>query len=291
MDAHIHGATTTARLQADGVGRRARRTMVERGSLVVVRDGLFVHGASPETPERLAGLGILANKERAVVTGALAVRWHGVPVAGSFPVDLVIPEGDAAALLEGVRVRRSSHLHGVRCEERLGLPVVPLAWALGDLARDISDRQLATVIAAAIGLGLITLDGLISSFTVRPKFPGSARLRRVIDQLAGDMAFSGTELRAARHLRRAGYPVLLNHPVLDGSGRLIRKADLALLDIPLDLEVDGPHHWLPHQAAIDRRQDASMRDNRWVVERVPVYDVDEDLDVVIRVVERVLRRR
>lgn len=291
MDAHIHGATTTDRLAADGVGTRRLRTMVASGRLAKVQRRLYLHAASADTAQRTAALGILANKEHAVVSGALAVRWHGVTVRGHHPVDLVIPEGRAAVPVQGVRIRRSSHLDRVRLDDRYGLPTVPLWWAIGDLARDVTDRVLATVIADAIGKRLLTLTALTESFQVRHRFTGSGRLRRVCEQLASDLPFSGTEARAARHLRAAGHPVLLNHPVVDGRGRMIRMADLALLSVPLDLEIDGPHHWLPHQAAADRRGDASLRDLRWTVERVAVYDVDADLDVVIRIVDRVLSRR
>ncbi|MGI9018247.1 MAG: hypothetical protein ACR2HR_14285 [Euzebya sp.] len=156
-----------------------------------------------------------------------------------------------------------------------GLATAPLAWALGDYGRDTSDAELARVVAQAVGARLTALRTVEEYFSVRHRFSGSARLRRVLAQLHSDLPFSATEAKGVRLLREAGLPVRMQYPIVH-EGKTVRLADGALPHLRLDLELDGPHHWLPDQAAIDRRIDRTLRGIDWQVERFPVYDVDDN---------------
>lgn len=289
MDDHLHGATTTDRLQAAGLGKKAIQGKVRRGELLKVKRRVFRHAATPETPQQLAAIAILAAKGKGAITGAWAVRWCGIEVRGRHEVDCVIAEGRTAPEIDGICYRHSTYLPVLRTVRRHGLAVVELAWAIGDLARDVTDAELARVIARAVAAGKITLAALREHLTRRPKFPGSARLRRVIDQLSDDMPFSGTEKKAARLLREAGMPFVLQFDLVV-DGRLIRPGDLVLPEIRFDLELDGPHHWMPEQAAIDRRNDTALRGDDWVVERVPVYDIDDRPELFVAEIRQLVTR-
>lgn len=289
MEDYLHGAITTARLRSGGVGTRGIAKRVERGQLVQVQRRVYVHPAAEPSDQQIAGIALLANKGRGLITGATALGWFGLQAPRRSIVDLVVPEGLAVVHVEGAAFRRSSHIHRLQAEERHGLPIAPLWWAVGDYARDVLDHDVARVIAAGVGQRLWTVKDVKNSLDGRSNFPGSARLRRVLITLKDDLAFSGLERKAARILRQAGYPVVLNHPIVV-DGEVVRAADLALPDKMIDLEIDGPHHWLPDQAAQDRRTDRRLRELSWTIDRVDADEVKADPSMVVGVMAGLIRR-
>jgi hypothetical protein len=52
-------------------------------------------------------------------------------------------------------------------------------------------------------------------------------------------------------------------------GRIIAEADIAVVEILLDFEVDGPVHRFTDQREADAQRDRLMRRVRWEVERLP----------------------
>ncbi|WP_370326826.1 hypothetical protein [Euzebya sp.] len=288
MDDHLHGATTTDRLNAAGIGHHAIRARIEREELLRVQRRLFVHAAARATVEQRAAIGLLAVKGRGVVTGATVLTWRGLNPPRRAVIDITVPEGSWVTEVDGVDFRRSSHLDRMSVTSHEDLPCAPLDWAIGDACRDLTDRQVARVVCAAIGAGLTTLQRLAAHLLLRPRFTGSARLRRVLAQLEDDVSFSGTEAAVARVLRANGYPALLNHPVPEDDP--VRLGDIVLLDDRFNLEVDGPSHWLPEKAARDRRDDAALRDRGITVERITVYDVDADPGAAVALTRSALAR-
>jgi len=283
MDAFTNGATTVRQLRGCGLGQRAIASRVARGELEHVTSKVLVSGATRDTALRRATVAHLGNCRRTVVTGAYALRRLGHPVGSTrdHVVDMSIPEGARLVHVPGVNLRRSSHHHCLEVLTMDDLPVAAPWWSYGDLARDVDDRTLGRIIAAGVGSRNIAVSHLADGLERRPHFPGAARLRRVVQNLGSDMAFSSTEARAARYLRRHGYPVELN-AALRVDGRVIRAGDLVLPDRKASLEIDGPHHWLPEQARLDREQDAILRRDDWRIERVDVYSLDEDESVLLR---------
>ncbi len=65
------------------------------------------------------------------------------------------------------------------------------------------------------------------------------------------------------------------HAIRDG-GRVIAEADIAVVDLRHDLEVDGPHHTTFRQRARDRRRDEGLATIDWAVTRNPVEQIDTD---------------
>lgn len=283
MDTFTNGATTVRRLRGSGLGRRAIASRVARGELVAVNSKVLVSGTSRDTHLRRATAAHLSNACRSVVTGAHALRRIGHPVGAvrNHVVDMTIPEGSRLVHVRGVDLRRSSHHDILEVMSLDGIPVAAPWWAYGDLARDVADPVLSRVIAAAVGARAVSLSQIADGLSRRPHFPGASRLRRVLGYLGSDIAFSSTELRAARLLRKHGYPVVLNAPLVVG-GRTIRLGDLVLPERKVCLEMDGPHHWLPEQARKDREQDRVLRGDGWRVDRVDVYSYDDDETVVLR---------
>ncbi|HVM20966.1 MAG TPA: hypothetical protein VM307_13490, partial [Egibacteraceae bacterium] len=139
-----------------------------------------------------------------------------------------------------------------------GLPVVDVEQAFMDVAgcpdgltRLRLHHDLTKLIATAIARRLTMLDKLDQRMAAAPRFVGAPALRRAIQDLKGELTHSATEKKARRvvtqiarkhglELHPAPFAVSLN-------GEIVGEADLPVLSITLDIEIDGPHHLLPHQ--------------------------------------------
>ncbi len=203
---------------------------------------------------------------------APAKHWLRVPrkAAGSFARD-------------GIVVRYGAPTGEVCWLE--GLPAVDVAQALMDVAgaREHPSalwlhHDLVKLIATAHARRSLTLESLHDRVAGAGRFVGAPLLRRVLADLRGELVHSGTERKA----RRLVAQVLERHrlqlhpaPFLVVAGReRIGEADLAVLALCLDFEVDGPHHLLPEQQAEDRKRDRKMRRAGWEVERFPTNLID-----------------
>ena len=179
-----------------------------------------------------------------------------------------------------------------------GLPVVDVEQALMDVAGMTDDtpkqrhHRLTKLIATADALRKSNVDAIEQRIAREGNFRGRAALLRACLDLRGELSHSDTEADArkivARVLKRFGlhleprpYPVELN-------GRIVGEADLAVLKILFDIEVDGPHHLLPVQRAEDDARDRLVRRARWHVERFPTELIDLSPDIFeARVIETV----
>jgi hypothetical protein len=147
-----------------------------------------------------------------------------------------------------------------------GLPVVDIAQAFMDAAARDKDttalalhHQLTKLIATADAKRKTTLTGLEERLNAAPRFVGAPALRAAIADLKGELSHSGTEKKCRAIVTRvaAKYGLTL-HPRPFGvefNGRTVGEADLAIVEIRLDIEVDGPHHLLPAQQAKDQLRD------------------------------------
>lgn len=289
---HLHGISTTKHLLDSGLSRHTINQRLARGELEHLQRRLYRHGVSPETEEQLAAAALLAMNGRGFVTGASALRLTGRRIRiRQRVIDITVRHGTAITPVAGVVFRRSSHLDNAPSMNAAGLAVLDAPWALGDLARDVNDVELAKVIAKGVGAGWWTLDEVGEGLNLRGRFPGRARLRRVLTAMRSDLPFSATEKRAARGLRRQGHPVVLQHRLVRPDGRPLALLDLAIVQLRLNLEVDGPHHWLPDQVAIDRRLDRQKAAIGWETARFSVYEIDNDLEGFIREAELIIERR
>lgn len=165
-----------------------------------------------------------------------------------------------------------------------GLPVVDVEQALMDIAgmTDDSSKQLhhrlTKLIATADALRKTNLDHLEVRIARSPNFRGRPALQRACLDLRGELSHSATEAEAraivTRVLSRFGLQLEPRpHPV-HLAGRIVGEADLAVVEILLDLEVDGPHHLLPAQRAEDDARDRLVRRANWTVERYSTELID-----------------
>lgn len=292
MVPHLHGASTYQQLRDAGYGPDRIAAMVRRGELIRPRHRLYVNPVREVDERQRGAIGLLAVDGRGTLTGAIALRLQGyaVPVRAHH-ADIVVPHGtEVPEDLQWTDYRRSSHLALMPLLHAEDMRVAPGWWAFGDLARDVVDQALAETIARAVGARKIDLPALEDSLDRRPRFPGKKRLRRVLGSLRSDLPFSRTEQDVARRLRDAGLQVRLQHRVAVDGG-VTYQLDIALPDLRLAIEVDGPHHWLPGQAEADRIRDRSLRALDWLVERFSVYEIDRDPEAFVAAVLQLVERR
>lgn len=191
----------------------------------------------------------------------------------------------------GPATRPVSYVHG--------LPALSVEDALLDLAGigwapERVRALLTDAIVTADALRLTDLERLDAHRARAGRFVGSAALAAVVADLRGGLSHSAAEARArriagevlARHglaLHPRPYPIRLH-------GRVVAEADLAVVDLRYDLEIDGPHHLLPAQRRADQRRDRLAGQAGWTVDRVPVALVDSQPGELAATVTATVRR-
>lgn len=260
------------------------------------RGRAVVAPASPTALRDLAG-------SLAVVTGWSAAVHLGMDVAPPPRPQILVP-ADVTTRRDGIRLIRSrrgavqfatrddglllalperlmwdaAHVEGGwRAAERLGDLAVFL-----DRTRRFSVHELLALAEEPVAFGL-------------PRRP--PRLLEVVALKAdGGYSHSKTEARGRAIIREVAAEYGLRgeprpYEVVDGDGVTRGEADVAIIDLRLDLEVDGPHHSYPSQQRRDRRRDRSMGEIAWRVRRFPVELVDGDPDEFRRQVARAIEDR
>lgn len=239
-----------------------------------------------------AAAALLAAGDDAMLTGASALYALGVLQHPPRVIDVAVPEGKGSRKRRGFRVRRGSHL-GDQPVLVKQLRTVPLPYAVGDYARDAKDDAVAHALSRGMAFDRFGLDEVVAVTDERGQFPGSARLRRVLRDFDGVETHSKRERKLAGALAKRGVklhdgPLRLRNK----AGRVIAKTDLAVMDVRLDIEVDGPHHFLPEQQRKDRIRDRDMLAIGWHVIRFSVYEIDADVErVADRIVSLIERLR
>ena len=217
-----------------------------------------------------------------LVTGLSALWLHGIgPKPSERTIRLTKKGGHVAR--RGVRLRLGAASGDpVRID---GLPVVDVEQAFVDAAAgdgEMTDAQLhhrlARLIATADAKRATTLDRLEVRIQAVGRFVGRPALRRAIQDLRGELSHSATEAKARQIVAGvlAKYELAL-HPrpfAVKAGSRTVGEADLAIVSLCLDIEIDGPHHLLPAQAAKDHLRDRHMRRVGWEVERFSTELVD-----------------
>jgi very-short-patch-repair endonuclease len=78
---------------------------------------------------------------------------------------------------------------------------------------------------------------------------------------------------------------------VDHLGRRVGEADIAVFEITLDIEIDGPHHRMPEQREADQARDRLVRRAGWEVERFPTELVEQQPVVFRARVQEAIKHR
>lgn len=126
------------------------------------------------------------------------------------------------------------------------------------------------------------------------KFRGKPVLRDVLADVAGEFSHSLAEVQARRLITEvlAEFGLRLHPeplPIWLGDTR-VAEADLPIVELCYDIEVDGPHHLLPEQQEKDRNRDRLANEAGWLVERFPTELIELSPRTFQAQVRQTLRR-
>ncbi|ABD12364.1 hypothetical protein Francci3_3007 [Frankia casuarinae] len=236
----------------------------------------------------------LIGRPRAVVCGITAARLHGfpleVPESSAEPVHLLLPARQTRAQPRGIRL----HFSDLDVDQRVELGGIPLTSperTLADLVLAAQSREVAVAhLDAALHRGLVpSLAG------ARAAAEGRRGFRQTTDwwSLADGRAETPLETRLRLLLADNGLaPVELQWPVMDGTGQIITRLDLAWPAQRLDVEADTFSATSPPAMIYqDRHRGNILAALRWTVLRFSVADVTWYPERVVSAVTRVLAAR
>lgn len=205
-------------------------------------------------------------------------------------VEVLLPQQRRITPPNGATVRRTTRFDdaGLRVVDGLRLPHP--SWVAMDLAARLDDDALARAIAAACRLRLTSLDDVEDRARRRGRFPGCGRLRRVPAGLRGALDHSATERRLREACQAIGLRPDPGKTTIVLDGRPVGETDVGFSPVRVDVQVDGPHHYMPDQTAADRIRDRRVTRARWRVVRVGVDEIDHDVTAVAAQVALIVSR-
>lgn len=272
------GLVTAAQLAELGVHYSTMSRRVAGGMWTRVLPGVhLVGGGQPSRSQRCLAALLYAGPT-AVLTGTAALRLHGFrslrlqeladdEAERPAPVHVLVPHERRRVSTGFVRVERTHRFPEVR--RIRGLPVAPVARAVGDAARRLPRESDAMAVAAeAIQRGFATHADLADELDAGPA-RGSAYLRIAVRSLSSG-AHSGPEADLAALLvrERIGH-VVLNARIVRDNGGFVAVADAWLDDVGLALEVDS----VEHHASGEGFDRTVRRNARYAAAGVPVVTV------------------
>lgn len=288
-----HGLVTRAQLDAAGLTDRKVRTLVEHGTLVRKRRGLYVVAGAPATWHQRLLLEVLVGEPHTVAgmrSGAGLWRFHRYRRRH---LDVI-----------GPRWRRGSQVQGVGHESLIlpsrdltrleGIPVTTPTRTLIDVARYVTATQLAKMVDDAVARDLTSYEDLHLRFCelARRGRNGIATMREVLDarpvgSVAPDSAF---EDEVYRRLHSVGSDPVLHHRVACENVEYV--LDIAWPEQKVAVECDGfRFHRTEEQLVHDDDRQNQLTLAGWHVLHETWRRFNEDRDRIVREVRRALRSR
>jgi predicted transcriptional regulator of viral defense system len=149
------GLLTIQQLDALGVSRQTRRTLLAGGVLMPISRGVFRHAAWPPSWHQQVLAAVLAVGKEAVASYATAaVLWRFDGMAPG-PIEVTVPAGRCPRPLARTVVHRSRDLGLADIETRRGIPLTTAARTLLDLAPRLQQHQVEAALDGAERDGLV----------------------------------------------------------------------------------------------------------------------------------------
>lgn len=320
------GLVARWQLRLLGVSPATIQERLDQHGWRVVHRGVYALPGTPDSALRRAAAALLAYSQGSKALD----RIRALRTAGATPVEALVGAafgpwavltGPTAAYLRGLLTAEPDEVHVMASDDgsRTKCPGVRRSapgfcgadWDLVDrLPVAVPDRLVADIAALGGGKGgeaalarLIatvdakragSVDTIVKAAKARGAFKGKALLLRVCASLCGGLSHSATESRARGWVTeiaaRYGLTVAPRPHAIKVNGRIIAEADIAVLEIRYDVEVDGPHHLLPAQVARDKRRDREAGRAHWTTDRFPVDEIDADPRAFAAAVEQRIRQ-
>jgi hypothetical protein len=221
----------------------------------------------------------------AVFSGPTAAWLHGLDVPPCDPVEVTLAPESRIAHAPGISIRRAK-LGAGEVSTRNGLRVTSVVRTLADIGRRSSLVEAVAALDAALHRRLMNLCHLRTWLESYGQFPGTARLRRVIE-LAEPATESVMETRLRLLLVLAGLPrPEAQIPLHDEAGRFVGRPDLYYPLHRLAIEYDGSTH--RESLTADNRRQNRMINAGYRLLRFSAADVLSAPDSVVSLVKQVL---
>jgi hypothetical protein len=295
---NLLGLLTTAHLDALGVTRQQRRTLVARGVLVPVHRGVLRHAAHPTSWRQSVLAGVLATGDAAVAshrTAAMLWRFDGFDRPGCSPVEVTVPRARQRRPPGEVVVHRTASLDRADVDLRRGIPRTSPARTLCDIAPGMAVPRLEATFDHAVRRGLIwpphvrwRLDELR-----RRGRTGPAMVADLLDHTQGrPQGDSWLEQEGVRIIAEAGLPTPRCQVKLRKAGGGIARVDLFWDRGRLVAELDGhASHATRRQRQSGAERAARLELSGWRVLAFTYEDVTERPGYVVATIRAHLAQR
>lgn len=233
-----HGVITRGQLLACGVDQNVfDRRVRAGGSWQRLLPGVYLTVTGTPTQDQLDTAALLYAGRGSTLTGAAALRRHGVRTPPAKIVDVLVPATRERKSVEYVAIRLTTRLPEQVCYIGPVQFVLP-ARAVADSARWLGDlASVRATVAAAVQTGLCTIDQLVAELRSGP-VQGSAYLRTVLAEVASGIR-SSSEAEMKDLVKRGRLPLPLFNARLFCGDELIAVADAWWPEACVVVEVDS----------------------------------------------------
>ncbi len=273
------GCVARGQLERLGASRNVIDGWVAEGWLIVLHLGVYAVGHRPRTHRGLAFAAVLACGPQAKASHGTAAACHAL----LRPYHRLHVSGRARRRRPGVVTHRATT--GTVWID--GLPCTTVARTLLDLAGSTPFGVLESAVRQAQVRGVLDVEELARLTLACPRARGVRRLRAILgDPVLLAPTRSRPERLALQALLAAGWPWPQVGAEVHGE-----QLDFSWPGLRLGLEIDGPTHLTPVQAARDARRDAKLAALGWRIARVPATEAAHAPAALARVVDRPPWRR
>lgn len=251
LAARQHGVVARRQLLDLGLGPGAIEHRLARGSLHLLRRGIYVVGRPETDREGRWMAAVLASGEGAALSHGSAAALWGVAKDEAGWTDVSVPFDSRSRRHQRIRVHRRYGLQAVDLTHVRGIPVTAPVRTLLDLAARHSPVTVERAVNEADRLDLVDPEGLRSALDDYAGERGVARLRTLLDRRTFRLTDSELERWFLPQVHQAGLPLPLTRQHLNGF-----KVDFFWPRLRLVVETDGlRYHRTPAQQARDRLRD------------------------------------
>ncbi|MGH3665922.1 MAG: hypothetical protein ACRDU8_07530 [Egibacteraceae bacterium] len=253
--------------------------------------GVYLLPAHSLTPLARVKATELALRVRGLASHQTAAFVWGLSSRVGRRLEFIVPPASSLCV-QGARLRRRDLRWTDGAARKRGIWTIAPAPTICSLAETSTVPQLTSTIATAHRLRLAAPSGIDAVATTLQRFPGCARLRAALADLARQgLSHSSWERLARRVLDGGGFtPHPTPHTVEDGSG-LVAELDIAFPEWKVGIPVDGPHHLDPNQKRADDDQRLRLQLLGWLLVPTDEARLRDQPKVFLRQVESALRKQ
>ncbi len=254
-----------------GVGEHPIRWRLRSGLLTPEHRGVYAYGHPAPTARSAEIAALLTRGPEALICAHRAAGMYKFrPMCDG--VDLLVPDTQGGGHRDGIRIHRCGDPEHLEPEYLDGVPVVGPAWALLEVAADLSRRALEIALDEAFGTGRVTRDDVRRVVNRYPTRAGAGLLKGLLSgQIVGNPTGSPGQERLLALVREAGLP----DPQMDAQIGGGFSADLYWRRQRVAAEYDsGKWHSGRRAWARDRRKDAYCKANGIALVRAAQPDLD-----------------